>query len=169
MDDETDTLIQTTVFENFSNATILFLASRFKNIVKCDRVMVMDGGKIVEFDTPLALLDDPRSKFMRLLTQSGEVDPMKLRKMAAARAKADGVYGSDKRLHFHQKASSSTSLNQIYKRSNYDLEKKRDPITSLEELFIEGKRSRPASLSSAGQSSEDHDSSSFLHNPSQYE
>jgi ABC-type proline/glycine betaine transport system ATPase subunit len=137
--------------------------------------MVMDGGKIVEFDTPLALLDDPRSKFMRLLTQSGEVDPMKLRKMAAARAKASGFHSStDKRPHFHQKASSSTSLNQLFKRSNYDLDvkKSREMPTSLEELFVEGRRSRPASLSSAGQSSrlsEDHDSTSFLHNQSDYE
>ena len=47
-----------------------------------DRILVMDHGKVVEFDTPLALLDNPKSKFSLMISQTGDVDPTRLRQLA---------------------------------------------------------------------------------------
>ncbi|KAJ3224501.1 hypothetical protein HK099_008369 [Clydaea vesicula] len=83
VDTETDKLIQQTISENFSDHTVIVLASRFNLIMESDKIMVMDGGKIVEFDTPLTLLDAPRSRFLKMIAQTGgDADLIKLRKIA---------------------------------------------------------------------------------------
>lgn len=87
MDKETDRLIQQTIKENFEDATVIVLASRFNLIMEVDRIMVMHEGRIIEFDTPLALLDNPRSKFMKMIAQSGDVDLIKLRQIAISKEK----------------------------------------------------------------------------------
>jgi ABC-type multidrug transport system fused ATPase/permease subunit len=71
VDRDTEHVIQQVMTDNFKNCTVLFLATRFRVIVQMDRVMVMKHGEIVEFDTPLNLLDDPKSKFSMMLSQTG--------------------------------------------------------------------------------------------------
>lgn len=87
IDQDTEELIQSAMRENFRDVTVIILATRFHVIFQCDRAIVMSNGKIVEFDTPLNLIDNPKSKFSMMLTQTGEnVDPVKLRRLAQARA-----------------------------------------------------------------------------------
>ena len=86
LDRDTESLIQKVMNENFSDCTVIFLATRFRVIVQMDKVMVMRHGEIVEFDTPLNLLDDPKSKFSLLLSQTGDVDPIALRSLAQKKA-----------------------------------------------------------------------------------
>lgn len=95
VDRDTERLIQQVMNENFSHCTVIFLATRFRVIVQMDRVMVMKHGEIVEFDTPLNLLDNPKSKFSLMLSQTGDIDPISLRKLAQKKAseKAGGVIG----------------------------------------------------------------------------
>jgi ABC-type multidrug transport system fused ATPase/permease subunit len=71
VDRDTEHLIQQVMNENFKDCTVIFLATRFRIIVQMDRIMVMKHGEIVEFDTPLNLLDDPKSKFSMMLSQTG--------------------------------------------------------------------------------------------------
>ncbi|KAJ3086249.1 Multidrug resistance-associated protein 1, partial [Quaeritorhiza haematococci] len=96
VDNDSDTLLQQTITSNFADMTVIVLASRFNLIMKTDRIMVMEAGKIVEFDTPLSLLNDPRSKFMRMVNQTGDVDPAKLKKLALAHSeeKKGGAAGA---------------------------------------------------------------------------
>jgi ATP-binding cassette, subfamily C (CFTR/MRP), member 4 len=56
VDLETDSLIQNTIRENFHDCTILTVAHRLNTIIDSDRVMVLDKGRIVEFDHPSVLL-----------------------------------------------------------------------------------------------------------------
>ncbi|KAM6956767.1 ATP-binding cassette sub-family C member 2 [Aplochiton taeniatus] len=56
VDLETDDLIQTTIRAEFSHCTVLTIAHRLHTILDSSRVMVLDAGKIVEFDTPSNLL-----------------------------------------------------------------------------------------------------------------
>ncbi|KAM3862958.1 ATP-binding cassette sub-family C member 2 [Diretmus argenteus] len=56
VDLETDDLIQTTIREEFSHCTVLTIAHRLQSIMDSTRVMVLDAGKIVEFDSPSNLL-----------------------------------------------------------------------------------------------------------------
>ncbi|KAM8852537.1 ATP-binding cassette sub-family C member 2 isoform 1-T1 [Synchiropus picturatus] len=57
VDLETDDLIQTTIRKEFSHCTVLTIAHRLHTIMDSSRVMVLDAGKIVEFDSPSNLLD----------------------------------------------------------------------------------------------------------------
>uniref|UniRef100_A0A7M5WZJ7 Multidrug resistance-associated protein 5 n=2 Tax=Clytia hemisphaerica TaxID=252671 RepID=A0A7M5WZJ7_9CNID len=65
IDANSDSKIQDTIKESFSNCTILTIAHRLNTIMHCDRIMVMHDGKVVEFDTPLKLLSKD-SKFKEI-------------------------------------------------------------------------------------------------------
>lgn len=56
VDPITDALIQTTIREKFSECTVLTIAHRLVTVIDADRVLVMDAGQAVEFDTPYTLL-----------------------------------------------------------------------------------------------------------------
>uniref|UniRef100_A0A8C9V5L4 Canalicular multispecific organic anion transporter 1-like n=1 Tax=Scleropages formosus TaxID=113540 RepID=A0A8C9V5L4_SCLFO len=56
VDLETDDLIQSTIRKQFSHCTVLTIAHRLHTILDSSRVMVLDAGRIVEFDSPSALL-----------------------------------------------------------------------------------------------------------------
>jgi ATP-binding cassette subfamily C (CFTR/MRP) protein 1 len=56
IDMETDSIIQQTIRADFARSTILTIAHRLNTIVDYDRVLVMDKGKIKEFDTPAVCL-----------------------------------------------------------------------------------------------------------------
>jgi ATP-binding cassette, subfamily C (CFTR/MRP), member 1 len=83
VDVETDALIQTTIREQCVDSTVITIAHRINTIIDYDRIMVLDAGQLVEFDTPIALLDDPNSLFSGMVGNS-----KKLRKMAHASASA---------------------------------------------------------------------------------
>ncbi|CAR21771.1 ATP-binding cassette transporter YOR1 [Lachancea thermotolerans CBS 6340] len=55
VDYETDAKIQTRIVEAFSNCTILCIAHRLNTILDYDRILVLDQGRVCEFDTPAAL------------------------------------------------------------------------------------------------------------------
>ena len=73
VDYETDSLIQQTIRTEFAQCTVLTIAHRIHTILNSDRVMVLDFGKIVEFDSPDKLKNDPSSIFYSLLQASGTV------------------------------------------------------------------------------------------------
>uniref|UniRef100_A0AAY4E6J8 ABC-type glutathione-S-conjugate transporter n=1 Tax=Denticeps clupeoides TaxID=299321 RepID=A0AAY4E6J8_9TELE len=57
VDLETDDLIQKTIRQEFSHCTVLTIAHRLNTILDSSRIMVLDAGRIVEFDTPSALFE----------------------------------------------------------------------------------------------------------------
>ncbi|XP_061547082.1 canalicular multispecific organic anion transporter 1 [Phycodurus eques] len=57
VDLETDNLIQTTIRKEFAHCTVLTIAHRLHSIMDSSRVMVLDAGRIVEFDSPSSLLE----------------------------------------------------------------------------------------------------------------
>jgi ABC-type multidrug transport system fused ATPase/permease subunit len=74
VDFETDAKIQQTVREEFTTATLLCIAHRLRTIIDYDRVMVLDAGRLVEYDTPSNLIAQKHSLFYRLCEQSGELE-----------------------------------------------------------------------------------------------
>ncbi len=59
--------IQQTIRREFKHATILKIAHRMNTIVNYDKILVIDNGKIVEYDTPQSLLSDASSLFYNLV------------------------------------------------------------------------------------------------------
>jgi len=49
-------LIQKTIRSEFRGWTVLTIAHRVNTIIDSDRVMVVDAGRVVQFDTPANLL-----------------------------------------------------------------------------------------------------------------
>uniref|UniRef100_A0AAR2LA44 ATP-binding cassette, sub-family C (CFTR/MRP), member 2 n=1 Tax=Pygocentrus nattereri TaxID=42514 RepID=A0AAR2LA44_PYGNA len=70
VDLETDNLIQTTIRREFAHCTVLTIAHRINTILDSSRVMVLDAGKIVEFDSPATLLQK-QGQFFALARDSG--------------------------------------------------------------------------------------------------
>ncbi|XP_029456115.1 canalicular multispecific organic anion transporter 2 isoform X2 [Rhinatrema bivittatum] len=56
VDLETDDLIQMTIRTQFEDCTVLTIAHRLNTIMDYTRVLVLDKGRIAEFDTPINLL-----------------------------------------------------------------------------------------------------------------
>lgn len=53
VDYETDSLIQKTITSEFSECTVLTIAHRLHTVINADKILVMDGGSMVEFDHPI--------------------------------------------------------------------------------------------------------------------
>ncbi|XP_074031098.1 probable multidrug resistance-associated protein lethal(2)03659 isoform X2 [Leptinotarsa decemlineata] len=71
MDPETCGLLQSTIKQNFAECTVLTIAHRLNTVSDSDRVMVVDHGQIVEFDTPDALLGNQKGVFYNMFKHSG--------------------------------------------------------------------------------------------------
>ncbi|KAG5461577.1 MAG: P-loop containing nucleoside triphosphate hydrolase protein [Olpidium bornovanus] len=97
IDMATDALIQDAIKENFSDKTVLTIAHRLNTIIESDKmwvavdfgagvgedgVLVMDAGKVAEFDEPLKLLDKPNGHFRSLVDQTGAATAAKLKEIA---------------------------------------------------------------------------------------
>jgi len=67
-------LIQETMRKEFSKVTVLTIAHRINTILDSDRVMVLDAGKLVEFDSPKALLENKESLFYAMAAEAGVED-----------------------------------------------------------------------------------------------
>ncbi|KAL7747261.1 hypothetical protein RI367_007314 [Sorochytrium milnesiophthora] len=66
-DAETDTIVQRTIRSEFGDCTVLTIAHRIATIMDSDRILVLDRGQVVEFDTPGNLLQNPESAFAKLV------------------------------------------------------------------------------------------------------
>lgn len=66
MDAISENLLYELVEEAFEDCTILIIAHRIDYIRRCDRVMVIDAGSIVEYDNPNVLLNNSDSEFAKI-------------------------------------------------------------------------------------------------------
>ncbi|KAH9929982.1 P-loop containing nucleoside triphosphate hydrolase protein [Fomitopsis serialis] len=71
VDLETDSKIQQTIQTQFGHKTLLCIAHRLRTIISYDRILVMDSGRIAEFDTPLNLFQLENGIFRGMCERSG--------------------------------------------------------------------------------------------------
>ena len=72
VDLETDELIQKTIKTNFKGCTVITVAHRLNTIIDMDKVMVLDAGRVVEFDEPFTLLSKGHGYFHSMVRQTGD-------------------------------------------------------------------------------------------------
>ncbi|THH21147.1 hypothetical protein EW146_g360 [Bondarzewia mesenterica] len=82
VDYATDELISKTIRHEFAESTILTIAHRLRTVIDYNRVMLLEEGRIVEFDSPGNLLSDSSSKFYALCKATGKNEFAVLKKMA---------------------------------------------------------------------------------------
>jgi ABC-type multidrug transport system fused ATPase/permease subunit len=70
IDNATDAAIQGMIRENFKDATVLTIAHRLNTIMDSDRVLVLDDGRIAEYDTPEVLLEKENGLFRAMIDKS---------------------------------------------------------------------------------------------------
>ncbi|OWB86488.1 hypothetical protein B5S33_g5186 [[Candida] boidinii] len=71
VDYETDSKIQNTIAREFKDCTILCVAHRLKTILNYDKILVMEKGEAVEYDSPLNLYSNQNSIFRDMCNKSG--------------------------------------------------------------------------------------------------
>jgi ABC-type multidrug transport system fused ATPase/permease subunit len=70
IDVETDSIIQATIRSEFRNCTVLTIAHRINTVMDSDRILVLDQGRVAEFDSPAHLMRNSRSIFYSLAMES---------------------------------------------------------------------------------------------------
>lgn len=71
VDVQTDAMLQATLRSPlFANRTIITVAHRINTILDSDRVVVLEKGEVVEFDTPQALINQ-KGMFYSLAKEAG--------------------------------------------------------------------------------------------------
>ncbi|VFQ87655.1 unnamed protein product [Cuscuta campestris] len=69
VDTATDNVIQKTIREETSDCTVITVAHRIPTVIDSDLVLVLDEGRILEYDSPARLLDDSSSAFCNLVSE----------------------------------------------------------------------------------------------------
>lgn len=75
VDPETDVFIQKTISQQFKQCTVITIAHRLITIVDSDKVLVLDGGQVREYEAPFELIQDETSLFGQMVNSSAEQAP----------------------------------------------------------------------------------------------
>mmetsp|Transcript_93409 Transcript_93409/g.302386 ORF Transcript_93409/g.302386 Transcript_93409/m.302386 type:complete len:1317 (-) Transcript_93409:245-4195(-) len=79
VDMQTDRLVQRMGRQAFASRTVLTIAHRLDTVRHCDRLAVLDAGRLVELGPPEALLSDPGSRLSRLVAaEHGASSPARM-------------------------------------------------------------------------------------------
>ncbi|KAF9897973.1 hypothetical protein BX616_004682, partial [Lobosporangium transversale] len=80
VDFATDKAIQSAIQQEFENSTVICIAHRLNTIILYDKVLVLDHGQVLEYDTPKKLLMEDgtngkeKSQFREMCERSGELE-----------------------------------------------------------------------------------------------
>jgi ABC-type multidrug transport system fused ATPase/permease subunit len=65
----TEQRIQTLIKQEFKECTVITIAHRLQTIIESDKVLVLGEGKVMEYNTPEKLMENPESKFTKLVNE----------------------------------------------------------------------------------------------------
>ena len=70
IDYKTEEMIQKAISELLNDSTFITIAHRIKTIINYDKILTLDNGQVVDFDSPKNLLNDKTSLFYELYSKS---------------------------------------------------------------------------------------------------
>ena len=70
IDYKTEEIIQKAINEILNESTVITIAHRIKTILNYDKILALDNGEIVDFDTPKNLLEKKKGVFYELYNKS---------------------------------------------------------------------------------------------------
>ncbi|XP_074657511.1 multidrug resistance-associated protein 1-like [Tubulanus polymorphus] len=73
IDIETDEIIQSMIRKRFSDCTIITIAHRISTVIDYTRILVLDEGRLMEYDSPENLLHNGESQFYKMARNAGLV------------------------------------------------------------------------------------------------
>uniref|UniRef100_A0A452FNI3 Multidrug resistance-associated protein 4-like n=2 Tax=Capra hircus TaxID=9925 RepID=A0A452FNI3_CAPHI len=90
VDPRTDELIRKIIHGTFVQCTVITITNRLSSVVDSDRIMVLDSGKLEEYDKPHVLLHNKSSLFYKMAQHLGETE-------------ANALIEKAKQVHFKRK------------------------------------------------------------------
>uniref|UniRef100_A0A8C2B3A7 Cystic fibrosis transmembrane conductance regulator n=1 Tax=Cyprinus carpio TaxID=7962 RepID=A0A8C2B3A7_CYPCA len=91
VDPRTDELIQKTIRDKFKECTVLTIAHRINTIIDSDRILVLDAGRIHEYDAPHVLLQNQNGIFYKMVQQTGKAEAASLLQTAKQVSRAPHI------------------------------------------------------------------------------
>jgi ABC-type multidrug transport system fused ATPase/permease subunit len=76
IDYRTDSAIQSSLRNELNNVTQIIVAHRLQTIIDADKIMVLDAGKLIEFGSPLELLQNEQGMLRALVDESGDKEAL---------------------------------------------------------------------------------------------
>jgi ATP-binding cassette subfamily C (CFTR/MRP) protein 1 len=70
MDEKLDRAFRT----RFKESTVIIITHNMEKTLACDKILVLDGGKLKEFDSPAVLLENKTSLFYAMVKDSGLIN-----------------------------------------------------------------------------------------------
>jgi ATP-binding cassette subfamily C (CFTR/MRP) protein 1 len=74
IDHETDLKLQQVIREEFALSTVITIAHRLDTVLDADRILVLDGGQVAEFDAPSVLIARGHGHLYDLAKEGGYLD-----------------------------------------------------------------------------------------------
>ncbi|XP_015167599.1 ABC transporter C family member 12-like isoform X4 [Solanum tuberosum] len=100
VDVRTDALIQRTIREEFKTCTMLIIAHRLNTIIHTNCILVLDAGKVVEYDTPQNLLLNEGSVFSNIVQSTGAANAQYLRNLVLNKER-DDMFMEEELMHIN--------------------------------------------------------------------
>ncbi|XP_064639147.1 ATP-binding cassette sub-family C member 4-like isoform X1 [Lineus longissimus] len=107
VDPRTDALIQETIRAKFQECTVLTIAHRLHTIMDSDRLLVLDEGRVVEFDQPHSLITSKQGFFYDMVQSTGDTEAYHLEEIA--RVAHEGRKPQPEKANISEKKVSVTS------------------------------------------------------------
>jgi ATP-binding cassette subfamily C (CFTR/MRP) protein 1 len=95
LDVQSDALLQKMIRKHFVSRTVLTIAHRLITIIDCDRVLVLDAGRIVEFDSPKNLLKNTSGIFYGMVQATGRATASHLTAIANGKMRVADILEED--------------------------------------------------------------------------